>query len=354
LTGYADVARSAGLDPFDMLRRAGIGRRFLDDPENRYPADLVVTLLEESAVRSKCRSFGLLMAESRSFANLGPLSLLLQHLPTIDDVLRALIQYRRLMNDVITLKCERGGEASVIRWVIAPRYGTPQVIDLIVALGYLVLRGASQGRWTAEAVHFTHSPPGDLSAFRRIFAVRLEFESEFNGYSCSTASLRNRTAAPDPAMEGNARRLLNLVPFPLENAPAADRVRHALAVLIPIGRATVGPVAADLGVSPRTLQRSLALEETSFAFLLSEARKDMAQHYLANTRHSIGVVAALLGYSSSGSFSRWFVSLFGKSPLGWRRSMAAAAQSKEPAGANREFGLADEFERKFKASLADF
>ena len=33
LTGYIEVARHVGLDPYELLRQAGISPNFLDDPE---------------------------------------------------------------------------------------------------------------------------------------------------------------------------------------------------------------------------------------------------------------------------------------------------------------------------------
>lgn len=354
LTGYADVARSVGLDPFAMLRRAKISALFLADPENRHSAAAIVDLLEDSASRSSCDSFGLRMAEYRSFGDLGPLSLLLQHLPTTGDVVLALIEYRRLMNDIVTLECEGDGEVSVIRWIMAPGRGKPQVIDLVVALGYRLLDAVSRGGWTAEAVHFTHSPPRDLSVYRRVFAAPLEFDSAFNGYSCSSASLRSPTYAAETKMAANARRLLSLVQLPLEYAPATDRVRHALAVLIPLGNATLGSVAAKLGQSPRTLQRLLSLEGTSFACLQNEVRKDMAHHYLASSKHTIREIAALLGYSSMSAFGRWFASQFGETPMGWRRTMADEDPPKATSGAKPEFDPREHFAGHFKGSPVDF
>ncbi|HEY5720933.1 MAG TPA: AraC family transcriptional regulator [Allosphingosinicella sp.] len=354
LTGYADVARSVGLDPFAMLRRAKISALFLADPENRHSAAAIVDLLEDSASRSRCESFGLLMAEYRSFADLGPLSLLLQHLPTTEDVLRALIEYRRLLNDVITLECEGDGEVSVIRWVIAPGYGKPQVIDLVVALGYRMLGAVSRGGWTAEAVHFTHSPPGDLAVFRRVFAAPIEFDSAFNGYSCSSAAMRSPTYAAETKMATNARRLLDLVPLPLEYAPATDRVRHALAVLIQVGKASLGPVAAKLGQSPRTLQRLLSLEGTSFACLQNEVRKDLAHHYLVSSKHTVREIAALLGYSSMSAFGRWFASQFGETPMGWRRAMAGEDPPEATTAASLELDPREGFAGHFKGSPVDF
>src|SRR4051794_26812545 len=101
LTGFIEVSYFVGLDPFELLRQANISPRFLDDPENRHAARPVNKLIEDAAAQSDCEHFGLLMSECRSFASLGPLSLLLEHLPTIGDVLDAVNDYRHLMTDVV-------------------------------------------------------------------------------------------------------------------------------------------------------------------------------------------------------------------------------------------------------------
>ena len=108
LTGFIEVCYFVGLDPFELLRDARINARFLDDIENRHAAAPVLEMIETAAAKSRCNSFGLLMAKSRSFASLGPLALLLQHLGTIDEVLSALNEYGRLINDVVSLECIRG------------------------------------------------------------------------------------------------------------------------------------------------------------------------------------------------------------------------------------------------------
>ncbi|MFF5030406.1 helix-turn-helix domain-containing protein [Streptomyces collinus] len=44
----------------------------------------------------------------------------------------------------------------------------------------------------------------------------------------------------------------------------------------------------------------------------------MAERLVAKPAHSFTEVAALLGFASSGAFSRWFREHFGCSPRDWR------------------------------------
>src|SRR5262249_2580426 len=157
-----------------------ISPSFLEDPENRCAARPVVDLLENSAKRSGCDSFGLLMAECRTFTSLGPLSLLLQHLPTVGDVMRAVIEYRRYINEIVRLELEDDGETAIFHLDIIPEFTNPQIVALAVAFGHTVFSSASGGRWKPDSIHFVRKAPDDLAIFRRMFTAPLHFESSFN------------------------------------------------------------------------------------------------------------------------------------------------------------------------------
>jgi len=324
LTGFIEVCYFVGLDPFELLRDARINARFLDDTENRHAAAPVIEMIETAAAKSRCDSFGLLMAESRSFASLGPLALLLQHLGTIDEVLSALNEYGRLMNDVVSLECIRGEESSAFCWVIAYGCETPQIVDLTVAMGYRLLTEALGGGWAPETVHFRHPAPADPGEFEKFFAVPIEFDSKFSGYSCATGSLRAPVPTAEPMMADHARRLLELIPVQSEYAPTSDATRRAISLLLPNGTTKLSTVAANLGMTGRTLQRRLALEGTSFEKLLNFTRKDLAERFLLASQRPLGFIAEMTGYSTSAAFSRWFASEYGDPPSVWRRQQRAA------------------------------
>src|SRR3954468_2646445 len=280
LTGFIEVSYFVGLDPFELLRRAKISPRFLEDPENRHAARPVTEMIEDAAAQSACEAFGLLMAECRSFASLGPLSLLLQHLPNVGQVLDALNDYRRLMNDVVSLECLRGAESSAFCWIVAPGFNKPQTVRLAVGVGYRILTEVLGGRWTPEIVHFSHPPPRDLKRFQQFFSVPIEFNARFNGYSCASRSLEAPVPTAEPTMADHAKRLLELVPMHGEHGPISDAAHRAISLLLPGGGAKLGAVAANLGMNGRTFQRRLALEGTSFDNLLNETRKDVAERFL--------------------------------------------------------------------------
>jgi hypothetical protein len=81
LTGYEALARSVGLDPFRMLKAAGLPFSVLSDKDTLISVDSVAVLLEDSARESGQAAFGLLLAEPRRFSNLGVLAVVLREEP---------------------------------------------------------------------------------------------------------------------------------------------------------------------------------------------------------------------------------------------------------------------------------
>src|SRR5690606_33515338 len=87
-----------------------------------------------------------------------------------------------------------------------------------------------------------------------------------------------------------------------------------------VGFPSLAELAAQRGVSARTLKRSLAAHDTSYQRLLDEARLSRATRLLADARLSIDYVATLLGYADPSNFHRAFRRMTGQGPSEWRRA----------------------------------
>jgi AraC-like DNA-binding protein len=103
---------------------------------------------------------------------------------------------------------------------------------------------------------------------------------------------------------------------------ASERVRAALRRLLRGEVPDVQAVARANGVSVRSLQRKLLAENTSFAALLDETRRDLACELLARTSSDVAEIAFVLGFSSPTSFHRAFKRWRRTTPLEYRRRLA--------------------------------
>lgn len=318
LLNYIEVSRFLGVEPYAMLREAKIAPSAIADPETWIAATSIVELYEETAKRAGCLHFGLLMAECRSFDTLGPVSLLLQQQTTARSIVEALAQYERQISDIVLLALEDDGETALISVDFVPKYGQRQTVEATVAVVYRSLNELMVGRWRPERIHFRHFAPPDLAAHRRIFRCPVEFDSDFDGISCSSESLDLTNACGSPGLAVHAERFLDMLAVQRPRGSATNSTRHTINLLLSHSHATMDKAADNLGLHPRALQRLLEKEGTSFVALLNETRREMALRYLITSDHSLGQISNLLGYSSPSSFSRWFVGEFGKAPAAWR------------------------------------
>ena len=92
----------------------------------------------------------------------------------------------------------------------------------------------------------------------------------------------------------------------------ASRVQKKLFQLIQSGQFGLENVAEEFGISGRTLQRNLAVENIKFNQVVKNVQKIMTLNYLESKELSIDEIAYLVGYTELSSFYRAFKKWTGK------------------------------------------
>src|SRR5262245_6904869 len=96
LSGYAELARSMGLNSARLLKAVDLDAAEIADPDRRIPVKSLVQLLELSASTSNVEDFGLRLSEFREFTNLGPVSLVARDEPLVRGALGVFINHLHL------------------------------------------------------------------------------------------------------------------------------------------------------------------------------------------------------------------------------------------------------------------
>ncbi|MBA8923416.1 AraC-like DNA-binding protein [Kutzneria viridogrisea] len=319
LNSYVEVSQSVGIDPARLMRGVGLDPASLVLPDRWIPAVAIARLLERSAVTSGCQDFGLKLAERRRLANLGPLSLVIREEPDLRGALRTLIRHGNMYNEALRIHMSVTNGLTTVR--IGFEFGEPaetrQASELAVGTLHRLLRDFLGTRWQPLTVCFTHPAPADPSTHRKFFGPTLTFEREFNGIVFYETDLDTPNKTSDPQLRTYARQFLDSLGFP-EETTTLDRVRGLVELLLPTGRCSVEQIARSLGVDRRTVHRHLADENETFSSVLNSVRAELAEQMVGSRRYSLTEVAALLSFSSSSNFSRWFRERFGCSPSQWR------------------------------------
>jgi len=319
LTGYADLAREAGLDPISLLSEVGLPVSALREPDLKISADAVRELLETSAQRSGDQAFGLRLAEFRRLSNLGPIGLLLREEPTLRRALEAVLRFSHLHNAALFLKIEEAGGVVVIREELVVGRAAPLRQSTELALGVLfrLLTVFLGPNWRPRRVCFAHSAPKDRSVHWRMFGRRIEFGHDFNGIVCDARDLDVPNPGADPVMAHYARQVVE-ASLGDARAGTANDVRQLVFVLLPAGHCSVELVAKHLGVTRRTVHRQLAREGETFSGIVEGVRRELAARYVDDGARPLSEVSALLGFSAPSAFSRWYRQGFGVSAASHR------------------------------------
>lgn len=99
----------------------------------------------------------------------------------------------------------------------------------------------------------------------------------------------------------------------------ASRVQKKLFQLIPSGCFGLENVAEEFGISARTVQRNLDVENIKFNQVVKNVQKIMTLNYLESKELSIEEIAYLVGYTETSSFYRAFKGWTGKTVLQYRK-----------------------------------
>lgn len=313
LTHYREVAQSVGLDPWQMVRQAGLPRTCLEQPDLKIPSDAVRELLENSASLSGVEGFGLLMVEGRRMSNLGLLGILTREEPTVRHVLASFARHGRLHNESLVQRVEEDqGIAIIYEELLTERPGgTRQAMEVVVGVLIRLLKVFLGADWAPRRISFTHAVPADASVHRRVLGRMPEFGASFNGIVCLSQDLDTPIASADPVVADYLHRQLEAAASALDSV--AEDVRQTIVLLLPSGRCTSDQVAQLMGINRRTLNRRLQQEGVSYLDLLDDIRRMLAQRYVRDRKRALNDVAHLLGFGQASSFSRWYREAFGHS-----------------------------------------
>jgi AraC-like DNA-binding protein len=305
LTGYIELARAIGVDPYRMASSINLPAACLTNPDLKIPADAIGSLLEATARRSGVADIGLRLAESRKLSNLGIVGLVVREQPTLRIAVEVLVNYIWLQNEAISCRLESDSDIAFLRIaLLSDRRTSRQASELVVGVLIRTLRSLHGSSWRPEAVTFEHGALASLATYRRVLGVTPEFNAESTGVAMLTSELDAPIAAADADMARHVQHYVDQLGGKRKGDPASV-VRELLTALLPNGDCSIERVAAHMGINRRTLHRQLASQGATFTELLNDVRRRVTEAHLSAADRSLTEIAELIGYSSLSAFSRW-------------------------------------------------
>jgi AraC-like DNA-binding protein len=318
LTHYSEVARSVGLDPLAMLRKARLPADCLKRPDLRIAVSGVRRLLEASAVAADIDEFGLRMSDRGALSNLGPVALVVREQATVGDAIEALSQFIHIHHEGMRLELERDEGTLMITITLRGGIPRPQRQSAEMSIGSLhrIIRSLFGDDWRPLDVFLMQAPPCNRRYYRTFFGCNVTFNAEINAILLDARDLDRPIPNAHPLIAHYLRQRVEAIQTRSSNWD--DKVAELVRSLLPAGDCSIERVAAHLACDRRTVHRHLAARGTSFSEIFDTERADLVTRLIEDGSRPLKEMAALLGFSAQSAMARWFRARFGCSISQWR------------------------------------
>jgi AraC-like DNA-binding protein len=317
LQPFLNLLRPTGLIPDETRAELeGLGLDF------RIPARVAHQMLQTASEVSGNPYLGLEAARATTPNNAGVVDYAISSAATVRAAIEAAARYMRLVNDALEIRLVPQGPEVFVQ--LENRVPMPRAaLDFQVGALYRAFSSVwSSGARASLRVQFAQPAPDSRAQYELTFnGVPVEFDAPMTGFVFDASCLDQRLTSAETRLHevilGHAEQMLRDLP---QTEQFTERVRAAVAAELAGGNPGVAEVARRFHMSPRTLERRLEREGTTFSALLDELRKRLALRYVGSQDLELAEIAFLLGFSQTTGFHRAFKRWTGTTPLEYRRA----------------------------------
>jgi AraC-like DNA-binding protein len=313
LRGYRELVTDLGGSPSRLLRKAGIEPAALNRLTAFISFESLIDLLERSADDLGCADFGLRLAERQDIGVLGTLAVAMRYSTTVGEAMRCASKYLHVYNGAIAFTIsteERRGQARLVFKILVEHTARwTQTAEHGIGLAWRIMTLLSEGRCHLQEVWFPHAAAATEATYRSRFDAPLTFRADRLGLAYARRDLDLPISEENRELHDLATGYLD-AQLPRGRTQLTVQVRKAIETLLGTGTCSYRQVANALYMHPRTLQRRLQEEGTTFEAIKDNVRRDLAQQYLSQQDVPLTQVTALLDYSEQSALGRscrrWF------------------------------------------------
>jgi len=325
----ADSVRLTGADPVAAFAAYGVPAG-TQDPEHEWlPVDVLDRAMRAAVACTGDASFGLRVLDLAAVAWFVGVAAVVASAPTLSAALVDLARFSPLLETHPEIEFETSGRVARVscRPLATSAVGRRFRAELVLGAVARMLRavGATPGHWMAR---FAFPAPLDRDAYSAIFGDRVEFDASDFSVDFDASLLTAAWPGHDPGMYAAARVAAERE-LARRRDDIADRTRRLVLSNLP-NLPGIAEAAGLFGTTERSLRRSLAARNTSYAETIDACRRTRAEQQLvAEPELPIKQVARNAGFDSVSAFHRAFRRWNDITPARWR----AAGISGPPAGA---------------------
>jgi len=323
LRGLVPLLDALGGDGAALLTRFHIDPDAPDSDDALIPAGAAARVLETAAARTGRPDLGLLLAERQDISILGPLAVAIETSPTIGAAIDCASRFLYIHSPTLSI-VQVPDPCGSYRAAVPGAPPQPQATELGVGLIHRVLsqvHSAYGGAYGLRSVHLPHAMLAPQARYAEFFGAEVRFGRP-------AALLRMPATLMSSPLDGRDSVLRDIAvdylashfTDPGQTLPA--RVRGTLARAVGTADVSIVSVARWHRMHPRTLQRHLAAEGTSYEAELDDIRRQRAYQLLTETVLPLSQITGMLGLSEQSALTRAARRWFGEPPSRLRRRVS--------------------------------
>ena len=316
--GWGILLKDVGIDPGNVLRRAELPLDLLAQEQGRVSPSEYFRLWDALEAEADDPTLPIRLGQAASPEIFHPPIFAALCSPNLRTALNRIARYKKLIAPM-TLKIEEGPLGlSVCKQWDDPMPIPPAILGAmeLVFLTQMARIGTRDRICPVKVeTRFAMEP---IDAYQEFFGITPE-PAEKNRITFRTEDIDRPFLTASEAMWKTFEPELQRRISKLEaSAPLNERVRSVLLETLPSGETSVDAAARRLGVSVRTLQRTLKQEGTSYKEIVRQTRERLARHYVTKTSLAYGEISFLIGFEEPSSFFRAFREWTGETPESFR------------------------------------
>jgi len=326
IQGIPRLLAAKGIAVAPVVEAVGLPAATFADADVALPVGVVGELLACCAEATNDPHFGLHAGQLAGLPSFGVDGFVVQNSPDVATALRNLERHLAFHDraGIVSVTVQHDAAALVYELTRTDVPGRVHILGGAMAIACNLMRALCGEAWTPQEAWFAFRKPVDVGPYRRFFRAPVRFDADACMLLFPAATLAQPVVGANPVLY----RILEGELCGAEDkatTPFAERLACLVRRTLGSGGASLERVAALLAMHPRTLNRRLQEQGTTFHEVVDEVRSAMSRAMLADSDASLTDIAASLGYADASAFARAFRRWTGVAPSAWRRRPAAAA-----------------------------
>lgn len=316
------VLESRGIDSAEVLIEVGLDPAELTQAGARYPFARMTRLWQRAVELTGDDCIGLKAAKYWHPTTAHALGYAWLASDTLKDALLRLQRYAHIMNDVTRAILTEEAQHYVLTLDVESQdlKPAPEAIDAGFATIVHMCRVSMGNEFHPLRVELRRETPACVEEFNKFFEAPVQFQTDQNAVYLDKKSIEEQLPTSNKQLALTNEKIIIDYLAQLDASDISLSVKKILMEKLSDGAVSAESVANALHQSPRTFQRRLKEQQTSFSKLMEETRKEIATAYIESSNRSVTEITYLLGFAETSTFSRAFKRWTGKSPTEYRRA----------------------------------